>query len=118
MQPERMLTYSHALPLQMSQPCICIARTSRTDQSALGAWSHCVAAYVANFGHANVLYGMQDQQHWTDYLLRRLRGATKLVGPTISCQDPESGLNTTDGHAAVPYVQFLVMATDAVRCSS
>lgn len=56
---------------------------------------------------------LQDQQHWTDYLLRRLRGATKLVGPTISCQDPESGLNTTDGHAAVPYVQFLVMATDA-----
>ena len=58
---------------------------------------------------------MQDAgEHWTGHFLKRLQGPVKLVGPTVSCEMPLAPVNHNVSLAVVPYVEFGLMATDAV----
>ena len=52
--------------------------------------------------------------HWTRLFTRKLNDKVKLVGPTISCEDPPH----ISANSTVPFVQFSAMATDRVSANA
>ena len=60
---------------------------------------------------------VQEDRHWSQYFTQRITGKVKLVGPTISCQNPAVALQGEVGEAP-PHVQLSALATDQVRIPS
>ncbi|KAK9829758.1 hypothetical protein WJX72_007700 [[Myrmecia] bisecta] len=54
---------------------------------------------------------LMDTLHWSAFFRNKLMGKTKVVGPTISCQNP---WNTRPDYVVTPFVLPAAVATDRV----
>ena len=66
---------------------------------------------VVIFWRKNDFTRLQGRVHWLNVLLSKIKGAVKLVGPTINCQPSPREGNMTDIRSN-PHVQSYLVATD------